>query len=112
MKKCPQCGREYDGSMMFCLDDGAELLYGPGSSSEPVTAILSEPGAVGTGFPVGESSTQIYPAGGEAEPHESFGSSTERQSLSAHRAAQPQDSSSAHLAAQPQDSSSAHRAAQ
>jgi TolB-like protein len=28
--------------MMFCLDDGAELLYGPagGSSDEPVTAIL------------------------------------------------------------------------
>jgi len=33
MKRCPECGREYDNSMMFCLDDGAELLYGP--SSEP-----------------------------------------------------------------------------
>ncbi|MGD9561607.1 MAG: hypothetical protein AB7F88_04450 [Pyrinomonadaceae bacterium] len=41
MKKCPQCGREYDNTMMFCLDDGAELLYGPA---------LSEPGAVATGF--------------------------------------------------------------
>src|SRR6186713_2879489 len=40
MKKCPQCGREYDNSMMFCLDDGAELLYGP-ASDEPATAILS-----------------------------------------------------------------------
>ena len=44
MKKCPQCGREYDSSMMFCLDDGAELLYGP-ASDEPATAILSDPGS-------------------------------------------------------------------
>src|SRR5687767_1679289 len=35
MKKCPQCGREYDGSMMFCLDDGAELLYGPAAPHLP-----------------------------------------------------------------------------
>ena len=40
MKRCPQCGREYDTSMMFCLDDGAELLYGPGSADEPATALL------------------------------------------------------------------------
>jgi TolB-like protein/Tfp pilus assembly protein PilF len=39
MKRCTQCGREYDASMMFCLDDGAELLYGP-ASDEPQTAIL------------------------------------------------------------------------
>ena len=39
MKKCPQCSREYDLSMMFCLDDGAELLYGPASVAEPATAI-------------------------------------------------------------------------
>jgi len=42
MKRCPQCGREYDNSMMFCLDDGAELLYGPASGDEPATAILSD----------------------------------------------------------------------
>jgi hypothetical protein len=41
MKRCPECGREYDNTMMFCLDDGAELLYGPAKS---------EPGAVATGF--------------------------------------------------------------
>ena len=40
MKLCPECGREYDNTMMFCLDDGAELLYGPGSMDEPATAIL------------------------------------------------------------------------
>ncbi|MDI1243359.1 MAG: tetratricopeptide repeat protein [bacterium] len=57
MKRCPQCGREYDTSMMFCLDDGGELLFGPASGSEPPasaagfpsdepqTAILSEPPA-------------------------------------------------------------------
>ena len=39
MKKCPQCGREYDASMMFCLDDGAELLYGPAAVDEPATAL-------------------------------------------------------------------------
>ncbi|MBA3354098.1 MAG: tetratricopeptide repeat protein, partial [Blastocatellia bacterium] len=47
MKRCPQCGREYDVSTMFCLDDGSELLYGPGSMEEPATAILHTPDAVG-----------------------------------------------------------------
>ena len=42
MKKCPQCGREYDNTMSFCLDDGAELLYGPASADEPQTAILQD----------------------------------------------------------------------
>ena len=32
MKRCPECGREYDNSLSFCLDDGAELLYGPAAS--------------------------------------------------------------------------------
>src|SRR5688572_28808339 len=40
MKKCPQCGREYDNTMSFCLDDGAELIYGP-ASGESATAIFS-----------------------------------------------------------------------
>ena len=43
MKRCPQCGRSYnDDSMSFCLDDGAELLFGPASMDEPATAILSK----------------------------------------------------------------------
>src|SRR5436190_12564114 len=46
MKRCPQCGREYDNSMMFCLDDGAELLYGPASVDEPATAILHSTGDI------------------------------------------------------------------
>ena len=42
MKICPECGRDYDNTMSFCLDDGAELLYGPGLADEPATAILHE----------------------------------------------------------------------
>ena len=47
MKKCPQCGREYDNTMMFCLDDGTELLYGPSSTDGPQTAILHETASPG-----------------------------------------------------------------
>ena len=47
MKRCPQCGRKFDLSMTFCLDDGTELLYGPanagGFNDEPATAILKVP---------------------------------------------------------------------
>ena len=51
MKRCPECGREYDNTMMFCLDDGAKLLYGPATS---------EPGAVATGvFGADEPTTAI-----------------------------------------------------
>ena len=43
MKRCPKCRRDYyDESLRYCLDDGNPLLDGP--------AILSEPGAVATGF--------------------------------------------------------------
>ncbi len=104
MKRCPECGREYDNTMMFCLDDGAELLYGPARS---------EPGAIATGFPADEPQTAILHStaapgeaptraqinttdqtailqrGAEAEPRESLGGLSERQSLSAHRAAKP-----------------------
>ena len=59
MKKCPLCGREYDNTMMFCLDDGTELLYGPASMDEPQTAIFP-----GTGSKAGESRletpTQVF----------------------------------------------------
>ena len=49
MKRCPECGREYDNSMMFCLDDGAELLYGPASADESATKILSSERSSGEG---------------------------------------------------------------
>lgn len=114
MKRCPECGRDYnDDSMSYCLDDGFELLFGPASMDEPATAILSEPGAVATGFPADEPQTAIFhataapgeaptraqinttdqtavlPRGSEAEPRGSLGDSTEKRSLSAHRAAKP-----------------------
>lgn len=50
MKRCPQCGRDYnDDSMSFCLDDGSELLFGP----------ASEPGVITAGFPPDEPQTAI-----------------------------------------------------
>jgi len=43
MKRCPQCGRDYnDPTLSFCLDDGAALLDGPASMDEPRTAILPD----------------------------------------------------------------------
>ncbi|MEQ1920998.1 MAG: tetratricopeptide repeat protein [Pyrinomonadaceae bacterium] len=64
MKRCPECGRDYnDDSMSFCLDDGSELLFGPATASggdEPATAILSEPGAVATGFRGDEGQTAAF----------------------------------------------------
>lgn len=40
MKRCPDCRRDYyDDSLLYCLDDGTELLDGPGSG-EARTAIL------------------------------------------------------------------------
>jgi TolB-like protein len=91
--------------MSYCLDDGTELLFGPASGSEP--------GAIATGFPSdepqtailhstaapGEASTRaqihmtdqtaVLPRGSEAEPRESLGGLSEKQSFSANRAAKP-----------------------
>ncbi len=64
MKKCPQCGREYDLTMSFCLDDGSELLYGPASMDEPQTAILSQSGAMSRGNAPSESSTRMFTTAG------------------------------------------------
>jgi len=42
MKRCPECRRDYyDGTLLYCLDDGTALVEGPASSDEPATAILS-----------------------------------------------------------------------
>src|SRR5688572_7123259 len=103
MKQCPQCGREYDASMMFCLDDGAELLYGPAPMDEPQTAVLSGADAMTRQQLLTNDQTPIFPTGTEAEPQRSFDSKPERQSLSAHRAAQPQEEllKSAHRVANP-----------
>lgn len=100
MKRCPECRRDYyDDSLSFCLDDGTPLVDGP-ATDEHVTAILSVPGAVATGFSAEESPTRpqihttdqtaILRTGAEAEPRESLGDLSERPSLSANRAAEPQ----------------------
>ena len=50
MKRCPQCGRDYnDDSLSFCLDDGSELLFGPSSADEPATAIFTDTMTAGEG---------------------------------------------------------------
>ena len=56
MKRCLQCGREYDNTMSFCLDDGTELLYGPAASLgvPPSGDFGSEPGAIATGLSSGD----------------------------------------------------------
>src|SRR5215207_3816081 len=86
MKRCPTCGRDYnDDSLSFCLDDGSELLFGK-ATDEPRTAILIPP----LRGPSSEEATRKQIA--DAEPPKSLGGLSERQSLSPHRAAQPQDS--------------------
>lgn len=87
MKRCPECGREYDNTMSFCLDDGAELLYGPASLDEPATAILSLAG----GQSASENPTRsfIHTTAAEAEPQKHLGDSSERHSLSPNRVAKP-----------------------
>lgn len=105
MKKCPQCGRDYnDDSMSFCLDDGSELLFGPARSEpgavasgfrsvddEPQTVILSEPPASAGGQFAEENPTQrfAHTTAAEAELREILGGSSEKHSFSANRAAKP-----------------------
>jgi len=36
--------------MSFCLDDGSELLFGPATTDEPATAIISDPHAIADSF--------------------------------------------------------------
>ena len=41
MKRCPECRKDYfDDSLLYCLDDGAQLVSGS-VTDEPATAILS-----------------------------------------------------------------------
>ncbi|MGQ0541570.1 MAG: hypothetical protein ACT4O9_06950, partial [Blastocatellia bacterium] len=107
MKRCPECRRDYyDDTLLYCLDDGNQLLEGPGvsvppavagkafsSDEEPQTAILhstAAPGEAATRAQINTTDqTAIFPNGAEAEPRGSLGDLSERQSHSAHRAAEP-----------------------
>jgi TolB-like protein/Tfp pilus assembly protein PilF len=87
MKRCPECGREYDTSMMFCLDDGAELLYGPASGEEPATAVFGVPPAGGF---AGDRKTEAFENHQtDAEAQDRWDGSSESQSVSAHPGAEP-----------------------
>ncbi|MGD9588519.1 MAG: tetratricopeptide repeat protein [Pyrinomonadaceae bacterium] len=84
MKRCPDCGRDYnDDSLSFCLDDGSELLFGPKSFDEPQTAILHE-----TAHP-SEAATRAQIHTTAAEPQSRLGQPAEKHSFSANRAAKP-----------------------
>ena len=105
MKRCPECRRDYyDDTLLYCLDDGNELLEGPAKSeppasaggqfdNEPSTAILPftvAPGEASTGAQINTSGqTAILSRGADAEPQENSGKPADRQSLSARRAAKP-----------------------
>lgn len=101
MKRCPKCRRDYyDDTLAFCLEDGTALVQGSvPSPDEPATAILSEPGAIATGFRPDEAQTRrhvlttdqtaILHTDAEAEPRGSLGGLSEKQSFSANRAAKP-----------------------
>src|SRR5687767_6094900 len=44
MKRCPECRRDYyDETLLYCLDDGTQLLDGPASVDEPATAVYANP---------------------------------------------------------------------
>ncbi len=101
MKRCPECRRDYyDDTLQYCLEDGNALVQGSvPSPDEPATVVLSEPGAVATGFRPDEAQTRphilttdqtaILRTGAEAEPQGSLGGVPEKRSFSANRAAKP-----------------------
>ena len=74
MKRCPECGREYDNTMSFCLDDGAGLLYGPAAPlreegwskaavegvDDPATAVMAMFKAPASGGWVNNEKTRLF----------------------------------------------------
>lgn len=45
MKRCPECRRDYyDETLLYCLDDGNQLLEGPTTFGEAVTAVFPHDG--------------------------------------------------------------------
>ncbi|MGD9588520.1 MAG: tetratricopeptide repeat protein [Pyrinomonadaceae bacterium] len=85
MKRCPECRRDYlDDSLMYCLEDGAALVQGSvPSPDEPQTAILHSTDARS------EAATRAQIHTTAAEPQSRLSEVSEKQSLSANRAAKP-----------------------
>src|SRR5215218_8303529 len=70
MKRCPKCRRDYtDETLNFCLDDGAQLVNGPGDG--PTTAVL--PGGSSASESPTKSLEQKDSDPGDSPPAESFG---------------------------------------
>ena len=67
MRKCPQCGREFDLTMSFCLEDGTPLRDGAVSAATAVLAgHLSDQATaafpnIGTDTPPGDNSVAVLP---------------------------------------------------
>ncbi|MBX3299982.1 MAG: hypothetical protein KF736_11030 [Acidobacteria bacterium] len=92
MKRCPECRRDYyDDTLLYCLEDGNALVQGSvPSPNEPATAILSEsPESAGGQFDEAKTRAFVHTTQTEAEPRDSLGNVSEKQSFSAHRAAEP-----------------------
>ena len=90
MKRCPECRRDYyDDTLIYCLDDGNTLLEGPGTMSEPATAILSVPPAVAGGSMRDTGESELKTA--ILQPPATAGGTDPavKKSLFAHRAAKP-----------------------
>jgi len=72
MKRCPECARDYnDDSLSFCLDDGAELLFGP--RDEAATVVFGVPpsgdkfGVPPSRGPHSEQPTSLYQSSGDSQ---------------------------------------------
>ena len=73
MRQCPACKRTYnDETLNFCLDDGAELLYGPASGEAPTVTIPAAPTDESSSSPSSSSrvdqKTQLFPQPGFGTP--------------------------------------------
>src|SRR4051812_28372337 len=44
MKRCPECRRDYDETLNYCLDDGSLLVGGPAAGYEPAMALFHSSG--------------------------------------------------------------------
>src|SRR5688572_19245364 len=62
MKRCPECRRDYyDDTLLYCLDDGTELLEGPASGDQSKTAVLNNGSESATAIIPGASSSAKTP---------------------------------------------------
>lgn len=102
MKRCPECRRDYyDDTLLYCLEDGTSLVQGSvpvpvDGTGEPATAVFGVPHVEGTSSEAATRAqnyttdqTAILQTGAGAEPRDSLGGLSEKQSLSARRSAKP-----------------------